>query len=551
MEAVDAVILVFLATVVLVVLSCFESANWPFDVRKEQATATAEQLKAAEKAKADAEEIARKARAAADEMKRHAAANAEKAKAADKARANAEKMARKANAEATKQAAAAKKARTFVDLLLSKMERETDTKVSETALVQWQVQKAKAVQVTVEPIVSRCHKLAGEMDKADRCHLERIRGDPVPHVSLEDISTATKFLEETTTNMDKFVRMVDPQALHAIVADESTLGAWQKDARKALMQLNALYADRASKFHGENMKGDVLRIAQYEQPSCVKERLASLNEFFEEFGDSTWMKALVPEGAMEKLDLVRVVLRGLLTPSNHQQQEKDQHLVWRERFQQQLSRACQEQMKSSCIAPGDHAADVWVQFQMLSGALAELSQQLEQDDRRKSQTEARHDAKMRSLDDFAKALDEFVPVWKQCVLIRCGDVDYEQLGVLKAWVTQAEAVEVIDMLNAFCDEVPFARAMRVMQASLPQLEQGSASSSKSMKWELLGRALGNSSSTREEGRRKDTDGDESASECGGVDAAPSMAKKKISHRQRTRKRIFQMKIPKTPSVVSA
>merc|ERR1712232_367266 len=131
-----------------------------------------------------------------------------------------------------------------------------------------------------------------------------------------------------------------------------------------------------------------------------------------------------------------------------------------------------------------------------------------------------------------------------------GDIDHEDLNlsVLKAWVTEKEADEVLQMLDVFIAEVPVARARRVMETdsswSLPMLERCSMSS---MKMELLNQALPHVPAQNAE----DMDGDGGKfSDEDGNPSTETEGKHKMSHRQRKRKAKAIANIPKTPSVVS-
>jgi len=191
-------------------------------------------------------------------------------------------------------------------------------------------------------------------------------------------------------------------------------------------------------------------------------------------------------------------------------------------------------------------------LQCLGKMCEKLAQIFDEDNQRKIDMQQQLETKMASLKEFAITLNRIPEVLKQYVLVRLGEIDVEDLTVLKKWITHDEATQVHKMLEAFRDEAIYERAIREVAS------RGNVSSS----WQFTGSdgvasmkeyLFANSVGQPADGGLSADDGDDHSDQGSNVPddessaAAQHETKRKASHRQRKRQAKFWASMPRTPS----
>eukprot|EP00928_Gymnodinium_smaydae_P041844 TRINITY_DN28265_c0_g1_i1.p1 TRINITY_DN28265_c0_g1~~TRINITY_DN28265_c0_g1_i1.p1 ORF type:complete len:511 (+),score=84.19 TRINITY_DN28265_c0_g1_i1:65-1597(+) len=183
-----------------------------------------------------------------------------------------------------------------------------------------------------------------------------------------------------------------------------------------------------------------------------------------------------------------------------------------------------------------------------------LKSVIEKDEQQVLAIKSNIEAKLASLVEFAEVLNSIVDILKRYVLIRLGDIDKDDLNVLKQWVTHEEATEVHKMLEAFRDEATYERAVRAATAKMmPKQSPGSSwqyllgsESASSLKEYLFESSVGYSQQAFVEADEDSNPSVEDAPDVTNKEATDQKSKKKLSRHQRERRAKFRAWIPRTP-----
>jgi len=162
----------------------------------------------------------------------------------------------------------------------------------------------------------------------------------------------------------------------------------------------------------------------------------------------------------------------------------------------------------------------------LSEVCARLSLISEDDEQKRIGMQKQLEKKMAALKVFAEALNRVPEVLNQYVLVRLGDIDVENLTLLKDWITHDEATRAHKMLETFRDEAIYERAVRASSSRASSCWQVPGSESVASAKEHLFAKSGLSL---------------------GEHPQENSRIRKASHRQRTRRAKWVASIPRTPS----
>jgi len=193
----------------------------------------------------------------------------------------------------------------------------------------------------------------------------------------------------------------------------------------------------------------------------------------------------------------------------------------------------------------------------LSEVCTKLAMIFETDEQKRREMKERLEQKMVALKVFAEALNRVPEVLNRYILVRLGDIDVNDLTMLKGWITLDEATCAHKMLETFRDEAILEKAIRVVSSrtSASCLFPGSESVASAKEY-LFVNSVGQACETSEngDGYEDEDDGEEVERNQAGssLDADPRentgvRRKSKSSHRQRKRRANFFASIPRTPS----
>jgi len=190
----------------------------------------------------------------------------------------------------------------------------------------------------------------------------------------------------------------------------------------------------------------------------------------------------------------------------------------------------------------------------LSEVCARLSLISEDDEQKRIGMQKQLEKKMAALKVFAEALNRVPEVPNQYVLVRLGDIDVENLALLKDWITHDEATRAHKMLETFRDEAIYERAVRAASSRASSCWQVPGSESvASAKEHLFAKSIGQAFDTSADSDYNEEDevefnvGNQARSSLGEHSQENSDICHKISHRQRSRRAKWLASSPRTPS----
>jgi len=191
----------------------------------------------------------------------------------------------------------------------------------------------------------------------------------------------------------------------------------------------------------------------------------------------------------------------------------------------------------------------------LSEVCAKLSMIFEEDEQKRREVENRLEQEMVALKVLAEVLNRVPEVLNKYILVRLGDINVNDLTMLKGWITLDEATCAHKMLETFRDEAIFEKAIRVVSSRTNASCQFPGSESvASAKEYLFVNSLGQACETSEKG--DDYQDEDEGEEVERNQAGPSLdtdprentgLRPKAGHRQRKRRSNFFASIPRTPS----
>lgn len=198
-------------------------------------------------------------------------------------------------------------------------------------------------------------------------------------------------------------------------------------------------------------------------------------------------------------------------------------------------------------------------LEQLTNMCSELRDILQEDERKKHEMQTCLQVKMSNLADFAKVLNGIAGIVKRYVLTHLADIGKDDLSIVKKWITEEEATEVHQTLEAFRDDAIEELATRRAMNKILQKKQSDGSwqfaagsdSAASMKEYLFRNSVGYAQGEKIE---EVSEGNECGDDLGhdnDKDNNPGhSSKQKLSKHQRERRAKFRSTIPRTPSDVT-